>query len=237
MTVSTNVNSKSIIEKIWERIQKQPERYVHYTFLHHDYDSPRAIIPSIQEWINPKSVVDVGCGLGAWLKIFAEHGVEETLGIDGDYLDLDKLVIPQEDLLFADLEKLDTFPTDRKFDLAVCLEVAEHLDEGAAKNLVSFLTHLADAVVFSAAIPLQGGINHINEQWPTYWQELFAEEGFEFFDLIRPKFWDNKKIKWWYRQNMFLACKKGKFDFVQEEPIRNLVHPELFHFHMKITGR
>lgn len=214
-------------------IQKNPERYVHYTYVHHDLESPRRIIPEVAKYVPTKRVVDVGCGLAAWLKVFQEEGADRVLGIDGDYLNLNKVLIDKEDILKTNLEELDEFPTEEKFDLAICLEVAEHLKPESAENLVAFLTNLADAVLFSAAIPHQGGLNHINEQWPDYWQALFEQQGFEFHDLIRPVIWNDSQIKWWYRQNIFLITRKGAFDLPAEGPIRNMVHPELFLTNMK----
>lgn len=233
--MSSNIRNKqtALSKRVWEMIQKNPERYVHYTYVHHDLESPRRIIPEVAQYVPTKRVVDVGCGLAAWLKVFQEEGAERVLGIDGDYLNLNKVLIDKEDILTTNLEELDEFPTEEQFDLAICLEVAEHLKPASAENLVAFLTSLADAVLFSAAIPFQGGLNHINEQWPDYWQALFAAQGFEFHDLIRPVIWNDSQIKWWYRQNIFLITRQGAFDLPAEEPIRNLVHPELFLTNMK----
>ena len=234
MAINSINKQTALSKRVWEMIQKNPERYVHYTFVHHDLESPRRIIPKVAKYVPTASVVDVGCGLGAWLKVFEERGTDRVLGIDGDYLNLDKVLIAKKDILKTDLEALDQFPTQEKFDLSICLEVAGHLKPAAAENLVAFLTHLSDAVLFSAAIPFQGGLHHINEQWPAYWQALFAKHGFQFHDLIRPVIWNDSDIKWWYRQNIFLVCKAGKFDLPAEGPIRNMVHPELFLNNMKM---
>ena len=233
MSSNTRNKQTALSKRVWEMIQKNPERYVHYTYVHHDLESPRRIIPEVAQYVPTKRVVDVGCGLAAWLKVFQEEGAERVLGIDGDYLNLNKVLIDKEDILKTNLEELDEFPTEEQFDLAICLEVAEHLKPASAENLVAFLTSLADAVLFSAAIPFQGGLNHINEQWPDYWQALFAAQGFEFHDLIRPVIWNDSQIKWWYRQNIFLITRQGAFDLPAEGPIRNLVHPELFLTNMK----
>ena len=121
---------------------------------------------------------------------------------------------------------------NRRFDLAICLEVAEHLSPDIGIHLVKLLTNLSDVILFSAAVPHQGGINHINEQWAEYWQEIFAEHGYEYYDVIRPKIWNNKNVKWWYKQNSFLVVKKNTFDFEPTKNIHNLIHPELFIQHM-----
>lgn len=229
----TKINRETILKRIMEKVNTNPERYHHYACIHHDLDSPRNIVPSVMELLAPKSVTDVGCGLGAWLKVFEEHGVQTVLGLDGDYVDQSKMLLRKDQFLACDLENPDTYPNKPKFDLAVCLEVAEHLAPKSAESFVKLLTSLSDAVLFSAAIPLQGGINHVNEQWPSYWQELFAAHGFKFYDLFRTKIWNKQDVKWWYKQNMFLVCKADKYDFEQNSPILNLVHPELFHHYRK----
>ena len=119
------------------------------------------VVPIVLDLIRPGSVVDVGCGLGEWLATFQEHGVSDILGIDGDYVDRDMLYIPQQDFKTIDLNR--PFTLNRTFDLAVCLEVAEHLEAEHANDFVESLTRLAPIILFSAAIPLQSGTNHVNE--------------------------------------------------------------------------
>src|SRR5204862_3532668 len=138
--------------------------------------SARAVVPLVMELVRPASVLDVGCGLGTWLAAFAEAGVADFLGMDGDYVDRAKLKIPAERFRAADLTNPPS--PGRTFDLAVCLEVAEHLPEKASPRLVELLATAAPVVLFSAALPGQGGTRHINEQWPAFWQRLFAARGF-----------------------------------------------------------
>lgn len=177
--------------------------------------------------VQPSSVIDVGCGLATWLKIFADHQVQDILGVEGSHLKKEMLAVDESKVLIADLEK--KIEINRKFDLVVSLEVAEHLSPAAAKQFVNTLTSLGDIVLFSAAIPRQGGQNHINEQWPTYWQSLFREHGFYFSDIIRKKIWDNPKVDVFYKQNMFLVCRNNlKHRFEETNTILNIVHPELF---------
>lgn len=142
------------------------------------------------------------------------------LGLDGADIP-DDLEIPREGFRVVDLEQ----PVDPpgRYDVALCLEVAEHLTEAAGRRLVPFLTSASDLIVFSAAVPGQGGTNHLNEQWPGYWQELFAEYGFRFEDEIRWRFWNDQEIEWWYRQNMFIA-RRGEGE---SPPVRPVVHPRL----------
>ena len=98
---------------------------------------------------------------------------------------------------------------DQRFDLALCLEVAEHLPASSAPVLIESLVSAAPVVLFSAAVPEQGGVHHINEQWPSYWEKLFAERGLRKFDVIRPLIWNNCSIQPWYRQNLYLFTSRS----------------------------
>jgi hypothetical protein len=106
--------------------------------------------------------------------------------------------------------------------------VAEHLDPEAAETLVQSLARHGNQVVFSAAIPRQGGEGHVNEQAPGYWQSLFNARGFRTYDDIRPLVWSNDKVFWWYRQNIFLAVHEEIAGDRPSADIAHLVHPEIF---------
>src|SRR5487761_788829 len=145
--------------------------------------SAEAIVPIVVSWIRPRSVVDVGCGRGAWLSVFKRHGVESIAGIDGGYVDRKKLLVPEECFSPADLSA--PLHREETFDLALCLEVAEHLSWRHAPNLIASLASLAPLVVFSAAVPGQSGVQHVNAQWPRYWVHLFADQGLRCLDVLR----------------------------------------------------
>lgn len=164
--------------------------------------SASVCVPLILEVTRARSVVDVGCGRGAWLAEFIRRGIETTVGIDGPYVRREELHIPPACFRPADLSV--EIPIPRRFDLAICLEVAEHLSPDRAKGLVEALTRLAPLVVFSAAVPGQGGQGHINEQWPAYWAGLFEECGYGWADPFRPRWWDAPGVDWWYAQNTLL---------------------------------
>jgi len=164
--------------------------------------SARVIVPLVQKLVDCDSVVDVGCGRGAWLRVFLEHGASRVVGYDGAYVDQSQLLIPRSSFRAADLSK--PINVTERFDLAVCLEVAEHLPRAAAGNLVQTLTTAAPAVLFSAALPGQGGANHINEQWPLFWQTLFAKYHYRRLDPIRWSVWRNPSVASWYKQNVYL---------------------------------
>jgi SAM-dependent methyltransferase len=170
----------------------------------HAVGSAQVVVPIVQELISPKSVLDVGCGRGAWLRAFELCGVTDIRGMDGDYLNRSKLLIHPDRFTVTDL--CNPPRLEQRYDLALCLEVAEHLADSRSARLVEFLTNAAPFVLFSAAIPGQGGVGHVNEQWPSYWQKLFQQRGFMMLDVIRPRIRDDNRVQWWYRQNLFLLA-------------------------------
>ncbi len=185
-----------------------------------------AIIPLVLRATGARSVVDVGCGVGTWLAACAKHGIEDYLGIDGYHVDADLLQIPRDHFRMADLRQ--PFKIERFYDLALSVEVAEHLPPEAGPALVNQLTSTAPAVLFSAAIPGQSGPGHINERWPSYWADLFAAQGHIPIDEIRPQVWNLDEVPFWYRQNVLLYVRRDRLpaDYTPP-PILDLVHPEL----------
>ncbi len=195
--------------------------------------SAEKILGIVFDVIKPDSVLDVGCGLGTWLSVARELGVADTRGVDGLWTDNARLRIPAELVSTQDLEK--PLELGRKFDMVMSLEVAEHLDQSASVNFVDSLTNHADVILFSAAIPYQGGHHHVNEQFPDYWYSLFHERGFEVLDFIRPKIWNDDSILWWLKQNILLFVRKELLESNQAfaDLYRNnlpisIVHPEVY---------
>lgn len=199
--------------------------------------SAQYIVPLVLEIIPAQRVIDIGCGDGTWLKVFQENGVEEILGIDGDYVEESSLVIPKTKFLPFDLTKSLTL--DEKFDLVVSLEVAEHLPPNCAEVFIDSLTNLGSVVLFSAAIPYQWGENHINTQWQDYWIKLFEKRGFVVVDCIRHKIWNNENVAVWFRQNILMFVKKSYLEVspslkqeiqINKNPYSHLsiVHPQFY---------
>lgn len=176
----------------------------------HNLKAPGIIVPFLIEQYKPTSILDVGCGIGTFLYIFQKEGIEDILGIDGEWVDISKLYISRDKFKTADLES--GFDLKRKFDLILCLEVAEHLNENAANRFIKSLTDHGDIIIFSAALPGQGGDNHLNEKPFAYWQKKFEQYDYFFADIFRERFWNNENVNWWYKQNMFLVVKKSKAD-------------------------
>ena len=173
-------------------------------------DSARVVVPMIVALTRPESVVDVGCGLGAWLGEFHDRGIK-VIGLDGDYLEPSTLRFPSEFFRPVDLSSKFEIPAGQ-YDLAVCLEVAEHLPPANSRHLVQQLTSASPCVLFSAAPPGQWAGGHINCQPLSFWRKLFEEFGFRMFDPVRPGIRDNRDVAWWYRQNIVLFASQKKID-------------------------
>ena len=178
-------------------------------------------MPLVIERVRPTSVVDVGCGSGGWLKVFAEHGVTDVVGIDGPYLRDEALRI--DPAAFVPQDLAEPFELDRRFDLALSLEAAHYVSEDRASSLVGSIAKLAPAVLFGAAVPYQGGGPGRNRQWPAWWAEVFAAHGFRAVDWLRPLVWEDDRVDWWYAQNTILFLADGGAG----ERILPLVHPGL----------
>jgi SAM-dependent methyltransferase len=166
--------------------------------------SAEVMVPLVMKLIAPRSVLDVGCGRGVWLKVFEREGVPEIAGVDGPHVNSEELLIQPSQFQGIDLR--NPRPLERPFDLAVCLEVGEHLPASAAPRLVEMLAAAAPVILFSAAVPGQGGTAHINEQWPEYWRKFFAKAGYSLLDPIRPAVFLDRRVAWWYRQNVVMYC-------------------------------
>jgi SAM-dependent methyltransferase len=194
--------------------------------------SARAVLPLVLAVIEPASVIDLGCGTGSWLYIAQELGVTDVLGVDAPHVDGASLEIPRERFATHDLTM--ALNLDREFDLALCLEVAEHIAPSAAATLVQSLTRLAPAVLFSAAIPGQGGTVHVNERWPDYWARLFLDRGYRSHDFLRSDLWCDDRVRYFYAQNTILYVRESDAARYPKLPPSDfelplpLVHPKLF---------
>jgi SAM-dependent methyltransferase len=209
-----------------------------YRELESTRESAAQILPIVLELVKPASVVDVGCGIGDWLAVAAELGVHDFLGIDGGWVKQTQLVIPKEK--FTEHDLATPLNLDRRFDLALSLEVVEHLPAAASRILVESLCRSADVILFSAAIPGQGGRHHVNEQWPDYWADLFQEYGYGCYDCLRPRIWNDPRIAWYYAQNCLIFARPPRPGLGSPARPLRLVHPILWSTqiaHLKSPGK
>ena len=169
--------------------------------------SAAAVVPLVIDLVQPSSVVDVGCGTGAWLARFQQCGVRNVLGLEFSSVASHLVDIDPSRIRRVDASR--PFRLERSFDLVMSLEVAEHLPEESAAGFVQSLAGLGPVVLFSAAVPGQGGTGHLNEQWPSYWARRFAEHGYTVVDCLRDRIWNDPRIEWWYRQNLLLFVRKA----------------------------
>lgn len=201
-----------------------------YEYIEENSKGAAGIIMSyIMDRIHPQSIVDFGCAEGVWLKAAKEVDENVTvLGLDGDYVDRERLKIPDDCFQAVDLSK--PVQLHRKYDLAISLEVAEHINEDNSDTFISNLVDASNHILFSAAIPGQGGVDHVNERWQSYWVEKFAEKGYFPDTGIRDFFWNDGRIKYWYRQNMLFFSKEKIPEIAKmstRSAVYDIAHPEL----------
>ena len=209
-------------------------KYIHEESVH-NAQSPGQIVPVLINLFSPKSVLDVGCGIGTFLAAFKAAGVADLMGIDGPWVNKELLFsnIHSDEFIEQDLSK--PWNLQQKYDLVLSLEVAEHIEPEYADVFVRNLVAAGDVLIFSAAVPNQGGQNHLNEQWLFYWKEKFLKHDYVIHDVLKPFFWNNPRIFFWYKQNMVVVTHK---DYVFKNPLpyntlEDVIHKEMFDFRLK----
>ena len=169
--------------------------------------SAEIVLGALFKHLRPESVIHIGCGRGTWLRAARELGVGQILGVDGEDVEQEDLIIPLETFRAMDLSQ--PLEIHERFDLCLCLEVAEHLPFKESERFVRDLTTLSAGVLFSAAVPYQGGKGHINEQWPEFWALLFRRLGYSAHDLFRREVWIDERVGFWCAQNVLLFTRDG----------------------------
>jgi SAM-dependent methyltransferase len=188
------------------------QKFIRYAATSSRYGASK-VIPVVLSALDVGSVLDIGCAGGGWLSEWKQAGIADVFGVDGAYVDVADLEIEAERFKAADLSR--PFDLGRTFDLVESFEVAEHIDEAASGIFVSNLVkHAGRFILFSAAVPGQGGEYHVNEQPYDFWRKRFAENGFSVYDFVRPRIAADSKISFWYRYNIIL--------FVRNELTRDL---------------
>lgn len=204
------------------------------------FASAKVILKYLFSIYRPDSVIDFGCGAGTWLS--AAYALNNTngkyVGLDGAWGSKDSLVPKYIDFRQVDFSR--QYTVKERFDLAISVEVAEHLPDTLAASFIDSIASSSDVVLFGAAIPGQGGVNHINEQFQSYWHNMFIEKGYQCFDIIRPAFWSDDRVGVAYRQNTLLyvnsdSNKYQRFsDFPKANPsMLDIVHPIVLERHRK----
>ncbi|MGH8231814.1 MAG: methyltransferase domain-containing protein [Steroidobacteraceae bacterium] len=215
---------------LWPRRRTPAARATSYDDSFFDYVEASAgraaerVVPLLQQALAPRSVLDVGCGPGAWLGAWQRHGVDDLVGVDGDYVDRSRLPFARERFYPHDLAQ--PFDLGRRFDLVQCLEVAEHLPAHGAEGLIDSLTRHGDVIVFSAAPPGQGGHDHVNERSYDYWRELLARRGYRASDYLRPRILGDRAIDPWYRYNMLLYVRAERIAALSPQLTASLLPPD-----------
>ena len=174
-----------------------------------------------------------------------EAGAKTIRGVDGSWVNKDLLMIPVECFTQYDLSQpnIKAAIPEQHFDLTISSEVAEHIDKQDTDTYMDNLTSFSDVILFSAAIPGQGGTHHVNEQWPSYWIEKFAVRGYVPVDCIRPKLWYDNEVHSWYKQNLMMFVKKNSLDeypALKREagrPVLDAVHFTIWNNSRKTTKR
>jgi SAM-dependent methyltransferase len=199
----------------------------------------RTILPLVFDIFEIDSVLDVGCGAGTWLAAARGLGASSLTGIEGEWAGEwpKQEILPLSDFELVTQNLEDRFDLGRTYDLTICVEVAEHLTQLRAESLVNDLCSSSKRVLFAAAIPLQGGNNHLNEQWPSFWAKLFQDRGYIAMDFIRGRIWRDTSLPYWYRQNTILFVSDDQRDVTRTAvslpavvnlEALDLVHPELY---------
>jgi SAM-dependent methyltransferase len=194
-------------------------------------DAAHIVLSAVPDGVKSESVVDLGAGVGAWLLAARALGASKVVGLEGAWVPLEQRLVDEDSFVEADFE--DDLPDLGRFDLAICMEVVEHLTPASGAHAVKWLCRSAPVVLFSAAIPGQGGTNHINEAWPSYWAAQFDEQGFGVWDVVRPSIWNDERLPFWYRQNALLfvdrtAVTAGGLKGEASRSALDVVHPELW---------
>lgn len=203
------------------------ENYL-FGFTNNGAYSAERIIGELLKFIpNPKSVLDLGCGMGAFGKAFETHGIQDITLIDHPSIQQKELLTSGSKFIAVDLDK--TLPPPIKVDVAVCVEVLEHFSTRRALDILEYLCKSSSLILFSAAVPRQGGTGHLNEQTHEYWQNIFKERGFEYSDGFKINLLSDSQILYYYCQNIFLFYKKEQYEYLSAQPNITMPGFELRH--------
>ena len=168
----------------------------------------KAVVDIILGHFSPKTLVDIGCGSAVYLKYFQAAGLS-VKGYEGSAAAIQRAFVDRSLIEQCDLTR--PLSGAKSYDLAICFEVAEHLPAQAADQLVESISTLSNTILFSAAQPGQGGVDHINEQPWNYWADKFVAQGFALdestTETMRKAFGRQGSV-WWLEKNLFVVRRK-----------------------------
>ena len=179
----------------------------------------------VKQVIKINSIIDFGAGTGAWLHAAKSLGIDKLFGIEKHY---------QIDIKGAKILKQNVFDkVDFRADIAVSVEVGEHILPEKSSTFIDVITSSSDIVIFGAANTHQSGDAHINCREVGFWKNLFKNRGFKLVDLFRQQFWNCRKINKAYVQNIFLYVKReSKYSSAFSSiPLLDIPHPEIINPH------
>lgn len=216
------------------------------------YHSARAYFELINLIFLPRSIVDVGCGRGAWLQAFSDwypdgdRSCIPMYGVDGPWNSKDKLLLKSAEYITADLNKLGSLGLKLKVDILISVETAEHIYAKSTESFIETLCQMSDIIIFSGAFKDQGGLYHFNERLHSDWANHFLSNNFSVYDFFRPSLWGRDDVSYWYQQNVFLYVRNGtKYQELLKEkgimPVKNIrfldcVHYEAFRARSTMVG-
>lgn len=204
------------------------------------FKSAKGLLEILYKLYSAQSVADFGCGRGAWLTTCEMLGSRVLHGYDGPWVKKEKLY--SNNIEFFPVNFEEKVVPRRRYDLAISVEVAEHISDKNADNFINMMNDASDVIIFGAAAKGQGGENHINEHWQSYWIGKFKKKGYICFDIFRSVLWKNSDVDWWYKQNTFLFVKEntlsGDFSMGKlrsmESVIYDIVHPDSFEYRLNL---
>ena len=183
----------------------------------------------IFEKYKPRTVIEFGCGPGHLTKALSKLGIKVD-AIDGfstpDFDGFSNILFTTIDLNNED--QLSDFLDNKQYDIAICTEVAEHLNPTISQTLIKYLTKCSPVVVFSAAVPFQGGHGHINCRSRGFWHNIFIKHNFQLLDSLRNKLRENDNLAIWYKLNMLDYVSKDKHAIDLDNSIKNIIESESY---------
>jgi hypothetical protein len=140
-------------------------------------------IDLIKEFVNEfsvTSVVDLGCGMGYQLDyIIDDLKLTNSLGIEGHPYAVENNLQKNNVILHDFCSGPCNCVNGKQFDLAWSSEFLEHIPEKDLPNVIHIFKK-SKFLMFTCAVPGQGGHHHVNCQNSDYWINTLKNNGFTF---------------------------------------------------------